>query len=122
MIRTIWLAVICLVGLGAMGVKRIGTASLASADTSRVEASAARAVEENHALMKSDKLEVLRIGPAPVKVIVTPVAIMPVKNMSVSPESATTIVSRHWHDPLAPIAKPETASLKGKSKKTATTR
>jgi hypothetical protein len=121
MIRTFWLAVICLVGLGVMVATRIETASLASADASRI-ATSAQAIEQNHALMKSDKLEVLKIEPSPVNTMVTPVATAPAKNMSESPEPNTKIVSRHWHDPLAPISKLDTNLLKSKSKKTATAR
>jgi hypothetical protein len=121
MIRTIWLAVICLVGLGVMVALKVGTASLASADVSRVEAPAAQAIGQSHALMKSDRLEVVKIEPA-VEMTVTPVPTVPAKIVSESREPTTKIVSRHWHDPLAPIAKPDTDSLKGKSKKTATAR
>jgi hypothetical protein len=117
MIRTSWLVAICLVGLSVIVALKTGNASLTSADASRVANPSAEAIEQNHALMKSDKLEVLKI-----EAMVTPIAIVPAKNIPESPEPATKIVSRHWHDPLAPIAKPETDSLKRKLKKTATPR
>lgn len=110
MIRTIWLALICLISLGTMAAVRIGTTSLASANISDVVMPTERNSEQP--LMKQDKLEVLNIEP--IKTIVTPDAIPP-KAVSRTAEPVIKIVSRHWHDPLAPKAEPVAGRAKRKS-------
>jgi hypothetical protein len=59
LIRTVWLALICLITLIAMAAVKVGTASLVSADASHVVMPAGSNIGQ--ALMKSDKLEVLNI-------------------------------------------------------------
>src|ERR1035437_6008570 len=105
MIRTVWLALICLISLGALAAIKVGTASLANAEASRGETPAGTNVEQD-TLAKSDKLEVSNIEPLPSKKMVMPVAIMPPQITSKPTEPITKIVSRHWHDPLVPKAEP----------------
>jgi hypothetical protein len=100
MIRTVWLALICLISLVIMAAIKVGIESLASADASGVVMPADKDTE--HGLMKSDKLEVSNIGPVPSKPIATPFAISPPQSAPKPAEPSIKIVSRHWHDPLAP--------------------
>jgi hypothetical protein len=103
MIKTVWLALIFLTGLGAMVAIKMGTAPLASAGALQVEPRVQTYVETDTTLTKADKLEVSYVEPvAPDKAVVTPVAILPPKTASKPAEKITKIVSRHWHDPLAP--------------------
>jgi hypothetical protein len=111
MFRTIWLALICLVSLGAMIAAKIGIASLASADVSDV----AIARSPDQPLMKSDKLKVVnneRNSPQPT---LPPSAILSPKDLATTPEPGIKIVSRHWHDPLAPKTRPAANRPKGNS-------
>jgi hypothetical protein len=113
MIRTLWLALIGLASLGVLVGIKMGAAPLASADMSRVEATTAEQVTST----KADKLEVSNIGPTLDKTVVTPITIMPPKTKSEQTEATTKIVSRHWHDPLAPKVKPVADRSKDKSSK-----
>jgi hypothetical protein len=110
MIRTVWLTLICLSGLGVLlGAIKIAAAPLASADASHVEATAG----EQDTLAKADKLEVHHIERV---TVVTPVAIVLPKTAP-QPAEPTRIVGRHWHDPLAPKAASIADQLKRKSSK-----
>jgi hypothetical protein len=81
---------------------------------------------------KADKLQVSYIEPATDRTTVTPVAIVPTDAPKILPknpfpkslpkreETTVRIVSRHWHDPLAPKASPNVDRSKNKSSKAAT--
>ena len=112
MIRTVWLAVICLISLGAMAAVRIGIASLARASVSDVVTPTE--LKSEQPLMKSDKLDVLKIEGV-LTTTVTPIAILPPKGEVKPGEPVIKIISRHWHDPLAPKSKPDAGQSKRKS-------
>jgi|SRR5450759_37059 hypothetical protein len=120
MIRTVWLALICLISLGVMAAVRIGTASLARANVS--DDVTPTEIKSEQPLMKSDKLEVLNIERALTKTTVTPIAILPPKAELKPAEPVTKIISRHWHDPLAPKSEPVTGQSKRKSTERASAR
>ncbi len=113
MIRTVWLAVICLISLGAMAAVRIGTASLARANVSDVVATTE--IKSEQPLMKSDKLDILKIERALTETTETPIAILPPKAELKPGEPVIKIISRHWHDPLAPKSEPAAGQSKRKS-------
>jgi hypothetical protein len=98
MIRTVWLTLICSSGLGVLGAIKIAATPFASADPSHVESTAG----EQDTLAKADRLEVHHM---PAQTVVTPVAIVLPKTAP-QPAEPMKIVSRHWHDPLAPKAAP----------------
>jgi hypothetical protein len=104
MIRTVWLAIFCLISLVVLVVIRIGAAPLARADASRLETTAAADTQQATST-KADKLKVSYIEPA-AGTTVTAVAIVPPKNAPKPAETTIRIVSRHWHDLLAPKASP----------------
>jgi hypothetical protein len=102
-IRTVWFAVLCLIGLGAMVAIKAGTRT----PPPNVGASPEQTVVgENYSqdtLTKADKLETAYVP--------GPVAVEPGKlaanapdetpSRSAGPKAITKILSRHWHDPHA---------------------
>jgi hypothetical protein len=113
MFRTVWLALICLISLGAMIAAKIGIASLASADASGV-VTIAGSSHPDQPIMKSDKLNVLNNERMPPETTLPPIAILPPKDLATTPEPVIKIVSRHWHDPLAPKTQPAANRPKGR--------
>ncbi|MDB5612224.1 MAG: hypothetical protein JWP25_9124 [Bradyrhizobium sp.] len=128
MMRTVWLAVFCLTSLVVLVAIRIGAAPFASADASRLETATTVANPPQATSTKSDKLQVSYIEPTTDRTTVTPVAIVPLKdapkilpkNVPKREETTIRIVSRHWHDPLAPKASPNVDRSKNKSSKAST--
>jgi hypothetical protein len=113
MFRTVWVALICLISLGALIATKVGIASLASADVSDVVTIAGSRPDQP--LAKSDKLKVLNNEPMSVQTTLPPMAIPPAIDAATVPEPPIKIVSRHWHDPLAPKTQPATVRSKAKS-------
>jgi hypothetical protein len=125
MIRTVWLGVFFLTSLVALVAVRIGAAPLASADVPRVETTTAADTQQATS-KKADKLQVSYIEPAadrstvtPVAMLasVTPVAIVAPKSAPKPAEKPVRIVSRHWHDPLAPKSSSKVDQSKSKPSK-----
>jgi hypothetical protein len=122
--RTIWLAIFCLTSLVVLVAIRIGAAPLTSAEASRLETTTVADTQQATST-KADKLKVSYIEPA-ATTTVTPVAIVPPDNApkpaetTVEAETTIKIVSRHWHDPLAPKASPKVDQSKSKSSKAST--
>jgi hypothetical protein len=100
-IRTVWLAVLCLIGLGAMVAIKAGTPSPppyvgASPDQTTIGTGFAQ-----DTLTKADKLEIAYVREAIEAGPVTPTAQAPNESPAqpLSPTATPKIVSRHWHDP-----------------------
>jgi hypothetical protein len=102
MTRIFWLALICLISLGVLGAMKMTASPVATASASHVEPTALMTAEHD-ALAKADKLKVHQVEPMPEPTVITPVAIAPPK---IPPKAVeiTKIISRHWHDPMAPKA------------------
>jgi hypothetical protein len=124
MIRTIWLAILCLTSLAVLVAIRIGAAPVTRADASRLETTTVADTQQATST-KADKLKVSYIEPE-ATTTVTPVAIAPPDNApkpaetTIKPETTIKIVSRHWHDPLAPKASPKLDQSKSKPSKAST--
>jgi hypothetical protein len=116
MIRTVWLGVFFLTSLVVLVAIRIGAAPLASAHVSHVETTAAADTQQTTST-KADKLQVSYVEPVD-RTTVTPVAIVAPKSTPKPAEKPIRIVSRHWHDPLAPSSPPKVDRSKSKSSKT----
>jgi hypothetical protein len=120
MIRTFWLALVGLIGLGIMAAIKITTASLATTNAPKryalseqqkqipplTQGIAAIGVGRPQAelpVAKSDRIMVLKIDTPPT---VTPpvLTVLPDNPASQTAEPNVRIVSRHWRDPLAPKA------------------
>lgn len=109
MIRTIWLAIVCLALLSAL---TVGTAvrthvGVAAAQISP-DASTVGVADTEHALSKADRLEInyVRQEPPPQVVLqsiepTVPVVIPP------TPPVEGKIISRHWRDPHAFLPSPK---------------
>ena len=99
MIRTVWLAVLCLIGLGAMVAINAGppTPTLNVGASSEQTTSATGSSHET--LTKADKLEIAYV---PVPVALEPVMMATQVSDETSPQRRSLtipkIVSRHWHD------------------------
>jgi hypothetical protein len=124
MIRTIWLAIFCLTSLVVLVAIRIGAAPVTSAVASHLETTTADDTQQATST-KADKLKVSYIEPA-ASTTVTPVAIVPPDNApkpaetTVKAETTIKIISRHWHDPLAPKASPNVDRSESKPSKAST--
>jgi Flp pilus assembly protein CpaB len=121
--RTVWLALFCLIGLATTVVVKIGLSPYASADVSRGVPSAIAEVSRetsppdtvalssenvtvgtnlrNDPLTKADKLEVSYTNEAApeVKSVKSVAIVFPTTEPKLS-KKMERIVSRHWHDPL----------------------
>jgi hypothetical protein len=142
--RTVWLALCCLIGLVTIVAVRIGTAPLASANASAAVPVTKAAVApqasltdglavssenltagtelHNNALPKADKLEVLHLNDvAPeVKPIASVAIALPTTEPKPVSKKMDWVVTRHWHDPFD---KQSTAARpKRKSSNTSTNR
>lgn len=118
MIRTVWLALICLIGVGIMAAVKITTVSRATTNVpERVGLSEQQAPKvsvtqgvatpdvarrEAEQQTKSDRLTLLKVDAPPT--VTPPLAVVPTKPQSETAEPSIKIVSRHWRDPLAPKA------------------
>jgi hypothetical protein len=104
MVRTIWLALVCLAVLGAMAVAKVFEAPAISTTRETLAAAAADAGSTREPLPKGDRLQTTEIhGEAPAEPqsqLIEPIA-PAVPNASVSTGEAV-IVNRHWHDPNDP--------------------
>ena len=103
MIRTVWLAVLCSIGLGAMIAIKAGTPTPPLNVGASPEQTTVGTGFVQDTLTKADKLEVVYVR--------DPVAVEPVMLVTKardqtppqppSPPATPKIVSRHWHDPNA---------------------
>jgi hypothetical protein len=118
--RTVWLAIVCLTSLVVLVAIRFGAAPLASADALRMDTMTTVADPQQTTSTKADKLQVSYVEPAADRAAVTPVATMPANSAPKPKEVTIKIVSRHWHDPLAPKASPSVGRSKNKLSKAST--
>jgi hypothetical protein len=116
MIRTVWLALFCLIGLGAAASLRIAMSMSDSGDISPARTVAAASPAQN-TLAKADKLEVTYIDEAPGKKLVKSIDIRPPETASKPPEKVIKIVSRHWHNAYAKRIARRRVGLKVKTPK-----
>jgi hypothetical protein len=123
--RTVWLALFCLIGLATTVVLKIGMSPYASADVSRVPFSKVEVSQEsrltddtvalssdnvtsgtklqNGPSTKADKLEVSYTNEtgAEVKSVKSIAVVLPTTEPKQLSEKIERIASRHWHDPLS---------------------
>lgn len=113
--RTVWLAVFCLIGLAMTVVVKIGMSSYASADVSPGLASAKAEVSHESSqpntvafsskdvaavTTKADKLEVSEAAPEVKSVKSIAIVVSPATEPKEVSKKKDRIVSRHWHDPF----------------------
>jgi hypothetical protein len=138
--RTVWLALLCLIGLTTIVVVKIGMTPYASADVSQGVTSAKAEVSQENTLTdsvalssenatagtnaqsdtltKADKLQVTYLNEAAPEVkSVKSIAIgLPTAERKQPSEKMETIVNRHWHDPFDKRGVKATARLPAKRK------
>jgi hypothetical protein len=116
MIRTVWLAAICLVLLGAMAAGKVAkTPAAPTTDETPVDGATVGADLVQEPLIKADRLQITYVRQeTPSESTAPPIdPIVPEVQKVISPaETNTNIASRHWHDPNA------TNSSAAKSKQT----
>jgi hypothetical protein len=104
MIRTVWLAIACLAVLGALGIGKALTTSVAPATAERPLATIGADFGQE-TLTKADRLEIAYVPPEPL----APPVLQPTESLrsaisSTVQQAETKIISRHWHDPNAPVS------------------
>jgi hypothetical protein len=106
MIRTVWLAIACLAVLGALSVGKALTTPVAPATAEiSFDETTIGADFGQETLTKADRLEIAYMPPE----TPAPPALQPVEPLR-SPIPPTVqqaepkIISRHWHDPNAPVS------------------
>src|ERR1039458_3776591 len=138
--RTVWLALLCLIGLATTVVVKIGMTPYASADVSQGVTSAKAEVSrettptnsvalssenmttgtnvQSDTLTKADKLQVTYMNEAAPEVkSVKSIAIgLPTTEPKQPSEKMERIVNRHWHDPFDKRGAPAAARLSAKRK------
>jgi hypothetical protein len=136
--RTVWLALLCLIGLATTVVVKIGMTPYASADVSQGVISAKAEVSreatltdspvlssenvtagtdvQRDTLTKADKLQVTYMNEAAPEVkSVKSIAIgLPTTEPNQPSEKMERIVNRHWHDPFDKRGAPAAARLPAK--------
>ena len=106
MIRTVWLAIACLAVLGALGIGKALTTPVAPATTERpLEETTIGADFGQETLTKADRLDIGYVSPEPL----APPVLQPTEPLrsaisSTAQPAETKMISRHWHDPNAPVS------------------
>jgi hypothetical protein len=110
MTRTIWFAVFCLVGLGAVAAIKTATPSAGSAVESMADQNNIEPAAVPNELTKSDRLP-LPLPSTPVESVATeasvPPAMMPNETPPAEPETIKKVERRHWQDANARIVPTE---------------
>jgi hypothetical protein len=95
MIRTVWLAIACLAVLGALGIGKALTTPVPPASAEVLfDETTIGADFGQEALKKADRLEVAYVPPQPMSSAIS----------STVRQAEMKIISRHWHDPNAPVS------------------
>jgi hypothetical protein len=102
-IRTVWLAVLCLIGVGAMVAIKAGTPPPPPNARASLYETAIAIDSSRDTLTEADKLEIAYVRAPLVEEPVMQVPKASVEHPPRPPGSTATpkIVSRHWHDPNA---------------------
>jgi hypothetical protein len=121
MIRTVWLAAVCLVVLSAMAVGKAAKTPAPTTDETSMDGAIVGADLVHEPLIKADRLQITYVRQeSSSQSTVPPIDPIVTEVQKVISPAETNIVSRHWHDPNAtnsPAAKSKQAvtAKKGKS-------
>jgi hypothetical protein len=105
MIRTVWLALVCLIAVGALATLKAGVATPAKQQAELSDNVIGTAAE---ALPKADRLDVGSVKNVPdEKTVKTTTIISPNTDDAVpnQPAKISKIISRHWHEGYTKMAK-----------------
>ena len=103
MIRTVWLAIVCLALLSALAVGQVlrTPAGIPAAEMS-ADGSTVGIADADHALSKADRLEINYVRQeTPPQAVLQPIEPTAPVVIPPSPPVETKIISRHWRDPHA---------------------
>jgi hypothetical protein len=100
MVRTVWLALVFLIGVCGLAVLKVGIATPAKQQAAFAETTIG-ANADQLPLTKSDKLEVPYVDDEPGKIAVKTIRIVLPEAAPKPPEKITKIISRHWHERYA---------------------
>ena len=101
MIRTIWLALFCLVGLATIAsVKYVSSALGTKVENPKVDRASIGLNAKNKELVKADRLAVNVEVASSEPTFVIPVKVDPV-DAGIRQAVKESIISRHWHEPTA---------------------
>jgi hypothetical protein len=104
--RTVWPATACLAVLGALGIGKALTTPVALATVERpFEETTIGTGFGQETLTKADRLEITYVPPEPpAPPVLQPVEPLRSAMSSTAQQVETKIISRHWHDPNAPVS------------------
>lgn len=103
MIKTVWLAIVCLALLSALAVGQVlrTPAGIPAAEMS-ADGSTVGIADADHALSKADRLEINYVRQeTPPQAVLQPIEPTAPVVIPPSPSVETKIISRHWRDPHA---------------------
>jgi hypothetical protein len=105
MVRTVWLALVFLIGICGVAALKVSVATRAKQDAAFAETTIGTNTNQDP-LTKADKLEVSYFDEAPDKKVVRliPIALPQAAQLN-PPEKISKIMSRHWHEGYAKITK-----------------
>jgi hypothetical protein len=103
MVRTVWLALVFLIGICGLAALKVSVATRAKQDAAFAETTIGANTNQDP-LTKADKLEVSYFDEAPDKKVVRLIALPQAAQLN-PPEKITKIISRHWHEGYAKITK-----------------
>jgi hypothetical protein len=100
MIRTVWLAALCLVALGAVSVGRVAKLPPApTVERANVQGGGVDADPGQQPLIKADRLQINFVRQEPSNQSASPPVDPIVREIeAVVPPAETEIIDRHWHD------------------------
>src|ERR1035437_2839515 len=105
MVRTVWLALVFLIGICGLAALKVSVATRAKQETAFAETTIGANTNQDP-LTKADKLEVSYFDEVPDKKVVRLIPIaLPQAARLTPPEKSTKIISRHWHEGYAKITK-----------------
>ena len=106
MIRTVWLAIACLAVLGALSIGKALTTPVAP-PTAEIpfDQSTIGADFGQETLTKADRLDIGYVSPeTPAPPVLQPTEPLRSAISSTAQPAETKMISRHWHDPNAPVS------------------
>jgi hypothetical protein len=111
--RPVWLALSFLIVICALAALKVSIATPAKEQAAFDETAVSTNANQDHPLLKADKLEVSYVDDAPDKKVVRLIPILLPQATQPEPREKTTeIISRHWHEGYAKITK---RSARGKA-------
>jgi hypothetical protein len=110
MLRTVWLGLGCLICISGLVALKMSLAMWTNSGSSVNDPNITANIDFGPA-PKSDRLDVSYVDEAPGKIVVKPIAVVPLQADASTAESATPsdkntkIAGRHWYEPYAKMSR-----------------